>query len=149
VPAPLAVPSPGSLTTRQRFTEHSQNPACAACHQLFDPIGFVLENYDGYGRWRTEDNGQPIDAHGVLQGTSFDGPAGLAYYMSAPERTPHCLVLQWFRYALGRSELDVDDCTLGVLQDAFDQRGQRLQDLILAIVTNDAFLTRRTLPAGP
>ena len=57
-------PSPG-VTTRQRFEEHSKNP-CAGCHQLLDPLGFAFENYDGIGRYRTTDNGQPVDASGTL-----------------------------------------------------------------------------------
>jgi hypothetical protein len=152
IPLPPAMtPAPpgptGKLTTRQLYLAHTENPACRACHELFDPIGFGLENYDGYGRWRTEENGQPIDAHGVVLGSAFDGPDGLAHYLSDPDRTPHCVVVQFFRHALGRMEEDVDDCALGTLQAAFLRGGQRLGSLVRAITQNDAFLTRRTARA--
>jgi hypothetical protein len=143
IPAP---PPPGPMTTtRDLYAQHTANPSCRVCHDLFDPIGFGLENYDGYGRWRTEENGQTIDAHGVVLGSAFDGPAGLADYLSDPERTPRCVVVQLYRQALGRPEEDVDDCTLRTLQTAFVRGGQRLAPLVRAITANDAFLTRRAL----
>jgi hypothetical protein len=54
---------------RQRTELHRTNPVCANCHQMLDPIGFGLENFDAIGRWRDRDsNGQPIDASGELPG---------------------------------------------------------------------------------
>ena len=47
------------LSMRARMERHRADPVCASCHQLMDPIGLVLESYDGIGRWRTEDNGDP------------------------------------------------------------------------------------------
>ena len=38
-------------------SHHRVNPACASCHNLMDPIGFALENYDAIGRWRTHEDG--------------------------------------------------------------------------------------------
>jgi hypothetical protein len=139
------IPIGSNLTTRQRYAEHSTNPACAVCHEYFDPIGFGLENFDGYGRWRTEDNGTRIDASGVIYGTPFDGPAGLAQYLSAPDNAPRCLTIQLFRAALGRAETAADDCTLGALQAAFQRGGERVHALLVTIVTSDAFLSRRSL----
>jgi hypothetical protein len=54
------------LTMRQKLEKHRESPACAACHNLMDPIGFGLENFDGYGRWRDKDNGLPVDAAGLM-----------------------------------------------------------------------------------
>src|SRR6266849_3351761 len=53
-------------TMRQTMEAHHTNPACATCHQIFEPIGLALENFDAVGAWRTEDEGSPIDATGVL-----------------------------------------------------------------------------------
>ena len=64
---------------RERMAEHRANPACAGCHKLMDPVGFALENYDAVGRWRTTEDGKPIDASGGLpDGSKFEGVAGLA-----------------------------------------------------------------------
>lgn len=55
-------------TTRERYNEHSENPACAGCHRLMDPIGFAFEHYDAYGRHRADENGHAIDASGGIEG---------------------------------------------------------------------------------
>src|SRR5438046_2702266 len=67
-----------TLSVRERLAEHRANAACASCHNLMDPIGFSLENYDAIGRWRTVEEGQPIDVTGGLpDGSKFAGVAGL------------------------------------------------------------------------
>src|SRR5260370_7218443 len=52
------------MPVRERLEEHRRNPACAGCHQLMDPIGFALENFDPVGAWRTNDSGFHVDASG-------------------------------------------------------------------------------------
>jgi hypothetical protein len=70
------VTAPTSL--RQRLERHRQNPACASCHAVMDPIGFALENYDLIGKWRDTDGGVPVNASGTLfDGTPLDGPESL------------------------------------------------------------------------
>ena len=62
------------LSTRARLEQHRADPVCAACHHLFDPLGMAFENYDGIGRWRTIDQGVPVDSSGeVTQGIDLDG----------------------------------------------------------------------------
>ena len=34
------------LSMRERMEEHRENPACATCHRVMDPLGFALENFD-------------------------------------------------------------------------------------------------------
>ena len=54
-------------TARDRLTVHRENPTCAGCHALTDPIGLGMENYDGIGQYRTHENGAPIDASGTFE----------------------------------------------------------------------------------
>ena len=42
-------------TRRQRMIAHVENPTCASCHKLMDPIGFGLEHFDGIGKWREKE----------------------------------------------------------------------------------------------
>src|SRR5262249_2881357 len=59
-------------TMREKMAQHRANPACAGCHNLMDPIGFALENYDAVGRWRTMDANKAIDNAGSLpDGSQF------------------------------------------------------------------------------
>src|SRR5436309_3207147 len=83
-PPPPNVPSlkddreANTLTMRKRMEQHRENPACASCHKLMDPLGFALENFDAIGMWRTKQGAAPIDASGELpDGTKFQGPAEL------------------------------------------------------------------------
>lgn len=91
-PLPPPPPNAGTLpadagqnshsTLRETMAAHRSNPACAGCHNVIDPIGFGLENFDFIGRWRTHDPGGQIDAGGVLpDGSRFDSPAGLKQYI--------------------------------------------------------------------
>jgi hypothetical protein len=67
-----------SGSMRDRLLAHKVNPSCASCHRMFDPLGLALENFDATGAWRTTAAGWPIDASGTfIDGTPFDGPAGL------------------------------------------------------------------------
>ncbi len=72
------------LPVRERLAQHRADAACASCHNLIDPVGFALENFDAVGRWRDIENGAPVDATGGLpDGTRVrrccrtgTGPAG-------------------------------------------------------------------------
>ena len=71
-PPPANVPAlkdntvSSTLSVRERLAEHRANVACAGCHKLMDPVGFSLENFDAVGRWRTVEEGRPVDATGGL-----------------------------------------------------------------------------------
>ena len=140
-------PRPGA-TMRDLLEEHSNNPSCSICHKLFDPVGLGLENYDGYGVWRTHDNGQPINAAGRLLGADFDGPGGLARLLGESDQVSDCLVMQWFRYTFGRDPLPTDSCTLQQLKTAFMRDGRSFQALLQATVETDAFRTRIVTAGG-
>jgi hypothetical protein len=150
VPVPdIKPPSPG-VTTRQRFEEHSKNP-CATCHLLFDPLGFAFENYDGIGRWRTTDNGQPVDASGTLHlatgPVDFKDAVELMPALAASEEVRSCMATQWMRYLIRREETRGDLPSLEVVQKAFRDSSYDMRELLVAIVSSDAF-TRRTPAEG-
>jgi mono/diheme cytochrome c family protein len=97
-------------TLRQRMEAHRTNPVCAACHQLIDPFGFALENFDLVGRWRDSDAGEPIDAAAVLtDGTTIRGPQDLrAALLERSDAFVTALTEKLMTYALGRI-LTADD----------------------------------------
>jgi len=49
------------LSLRKQLEVHRKKAECAACHNLLDPLGFTMENYNAIGQWRNSDNGKPID----------------------------------------------------------------------------------------
>jgi hypothetical protein len=100
-------PSGKVLTMRERMEEHRANPVCASCHQIMDPIGFSLENFDAVGSWRTREGGTlgtPIDASGqLLDGTKVSGPVELRQaLLKHPEIFVSTLTEKLMTYALGR-----------------------------------------------
>ncbi|MES2709774.1 MAG: DUF1592 domain-containing protein [Verrucomicrobiota bacterium] len=51
-----------TFTMREKVTELTKPANCMGCHATINPLGFTLEHYDALGRWRTEDNGKPVNA---------------------------------------------------------------------------------------
>ena len=68
---PVDAPGATQRTTRQKLEQHRMaGSSCAACHQVMDPVGLGLENFDGVGAYRTMEVGLPIDASGNLDGVA-------------------------------------------------------------------------------
>jgi hypothetical protein len=102
------VPDP-SKTTRERFEIHSTDPACRACHNSIDPIGFSFEQFDGMGMLRATDNGTKVDsAVNVAIGADFDGAYtdsnALAQALSTSPTVRSCFARNVFRASAGRSD---------------------------------------------
>jgi hypothetical protein len=93
-----------SLPVRERLAAHRANAACAVCHNLIDPVGFALENFDAIGRWRTLEEGKPVDATGGLpDGREFVGVSGLeAGLLARPELFVSTMTEKLLTFALGR-----------------------------------------------
>jgi hypothetical protein len=152
-PADLEVRPPDldpNLTTRERFSQHSKDQFCAACHKLMDPIGLGFENFDAVGRWRDSESGKPVDASGEIVESdvngSFVGPAQLASKLADSGQVRDCLAKQWFRFGYGRSETPADQCSLETLKALYAAGGNDVRELMVALTQTDAFLYRR--PGG-
>ena len=128
-------------TARDRLTPHRTRRACAACHQIMDPIGLSLENFDGVGAYRTEENGAPIDASGELDGIGFDDPVALGQVVSEHPDLPACLVNRLSEYAMRRSLTDGETAWVDDLTATFAAHEYRLRDLLRVIATSDALHT--------
>ncbi|MEM9191783.1 MAG: DUF1592 domain-containing protein [Myxococcota bacterium] len=140
IPEPVA-----GETTRQRFSRHSSDPNCTGCHSLIDPIGFGFEHYDALGRWRAEEDGRVIDATGEVLNAgdaegSFNGIPDLAARFAASDHVASCVATQSYRYAMGRSLTNFDDCSIAQIRQEFVTSGYDLKELLVSIVRSDAFL---------
>ena len=139
-----------TMTTKQRFAAHRDNPACESCHKLIDPIGFGFERYDATGAWRTTENGKPVDATGELSGTDVDGPfdgaVALGRKLVDSKDVESCVAKHWFHFAVGREASDLDRCTVETLTGNFARTGGDLRQLLLATVQTDAFFFKGSQP---
>jgi len=117
-----------------------------------DPIGFSLENFDAIGLWRTEDEGQAIDAAAqVFDGTNINGPADLRrWLLSYADQFVEVVAEKLLTYALGRG-VDYRDMPLvrSIAREASHQ-DNRFSAIILSIVKSRAFLMNGPIgePAG-
>lgn len=143
-------PSPTPATsTRERFAQHSEDPVCATCHMMMDPIGLGFENYGPLGEFRSADGPQEVDASGELifvddaTAGNFDGALELSQKLSTSPDLASCMANQWFRFALGRVESEDDLCSLLEIQSGFSESGNNIRDLIALIASSEAFRSVR------
>jgi hypothetical protein len=137
-------------TMRERMSAHRANPVCAACHNMIDPAGFALENFDAIGRWRTVDESfNPIDASGALpDGTKFTGVSELrAALTRRPQRFANTVAEKLLTYALGRGLEPYDMTAVRRIVAETKKDDYRFQSLVLAIVKSYPFTMRRSEPA--
>ena len=139
-------------TLRQRMEQHRADPNCAACHYKMDSLGFALENFDAFGRYRESAEGQLIDSTGTLPGGhEISSVIELQDFIVRNQRKQfiRCVVEKLFIYALGRGPIATDDCLIDEIStDAFEQ-DHRFSDIVKAIVTSEAFLGRSRLANHP
>jgi len=136
-----------TLSVRERLTEHRANAACASCHNLMDPAGFSLENFDAIGRWRTVEEGQPIDATGGLpDGSKFIGVSGLEDgLLKRPELFVGTLTEKLLTFALGRGIEPYDAPAVRKVVHEAQAKDFRFSSVILGIVSSTPFTMRRSL----
>ena len=148
VPAPppnvdfsaLEDPTSPFRTARDRVNFHLQNPVCAGCHKITDPMGLALENFDGGGQFRDNEKGVPIDASGVLDGASFKNIAGLSHAMREHPQVPRCLVRRIYSYGTGGPLTNDSNDQVDALTKVFASNGYRVPELMRAIASSDAFV---------
>ncbi len=126
-------------TQRERVAAHLQNPSCAGCHRITDPIGLALENFDGAGRFRDSEGGSPIDTSGDLDGKEFTDSVGLAQSLRDNPGLPRCLVQRVYSYASGSAMKPTDRVLLEYLTAQFSQDGYKLPELMRTVVLSNAF----------
>jgi len=151
-PPPANVPAlkdqtvSASLSVRARLAEHRANAVCAGCHGLMDPVGFALENFDAVGRWRTEEDGEAIDASGGLPGGSqFAGVEGLEReLLRQPEQFVGTLTEKLMAYALGRGIEPYDAPAIRKIVLQAREADFHFSSLIIGIVNSTPFQMRRS-----
>src|SRR3989442_14019763 len=128
-------------TMRQKMLEHRVRADCIQCHALMDPIGFSLENFDGVGLWRTDEEGTRVDASAkVFDGTSIDGPAGLRkWLLEYSDQFVQVVAEKLLTYALGRG-VEYQDMPLvrSLARDAA-KNGNKFSALVLGVVKSKPF----------
>jgi mono/diheme cytochrome c family protein len=133
-------------TMRERMEVHRQNPSCAACHRVMDPLGFALENFDAVGAWRTRDLDNAIDPSGTLaDGTAVDGPVALRRALLAtPQQFVGTVAEKLLTYSLGRGLTAADMPAVRRIVTAAAPGDYKMGDLVLGVVRSVPFQMRVT-----
>ncbi len=126
-------------TARDRVNAHLENPVCAGCHRITDPMGLALENFDGIGAFRETERGQEIDASGTLDGKPFTDAVGLSQALRDHPALPSCLVKRAFSYGTGSPTGNADRPLLAYFTAQFGTDGYKLPALLRTITMSDAF----------
>ncbi len=133
------------LTMRALLEQHRQNPTCATCHRILDPLGFSLENFDAIGQWRTKEAGGPVDASGELaDGTKVNGPVALRQaILSHPGQFVDTLTEKLLTYALGRGLEYYDMPVVRSIAQQAAHNDYRFSSIVLGIVRSTPFEMKR------
>ncbi len=154
-PPPGVDPNPkaeGFKTTRERYKAHSDNKYCFGCHKYMDPIGLAFENYDAFGRWRSDENGIAVDASGTIHevdgvkeggnDVAFNGVTELVDYLASSDEVKECMVRFWSYYSYGAAKWDQDGCTYDAVRTAAAAGNFSMQSVWLALASAPHFTSR-------
>jgi hypothetical protein len=161
--APVPAPPPGveadlkesadesrPMSVRERLEKHRENPTCASCHQVMDPIGYAMENFDLIGRWRDTEAGMPINARDVMaDGTPLNGVADLRRVLvSHADDFVTNVSEKLLQYALGRRLEYYDQPAVRRIVAESRKDRHTLSALVQAIVRSAPFQMRTQPPAA-
>jgi hypothetical protein len=135
------MPGAAPKSVRARLEQHRNNPVCATCHNVMDPIGFALENFDAIGAWRTKEPGAAIDSSGQMaNGTPVNGPETLRAALTAePEHFVGIVTEKLLTYALGRGLEAYDMPTVRAIVRDAAEHDYRFSAVVLGIANSEAF----------
>lgn len=129
------------LTIRERLEKHRENPSCAGCHDMIDPIGFALEKFDAVGKWRLSDNGSRVDTNATLwDGSNINGVNGLLEaLLDKRDLFVEALTEKLMTYGLGRKVEYFDMPEIREIVRQAKRDNYRFSSLVLGIVSSRAF----------
>jgi cytochrome c553 len=129
------------LSVAEQLAQHRASAFCSSCHNVIDPIGLSLDNFDVTGAWRIKDRGVPVNVAGELyDGTPINGVGDLRTALVARAD----VVITHFTetlmaYALGRRVEYYDMPAIRKIVTDAKARDYRLTSLILGVTKSAPF----------
>lgn len=145
---PALPPRADAQTNRELVDSFTGPGTCGAgCHAAYiNPAGFAFENFDGLGTYRTTEGGQPIDSSGTYPFEDGDATfANLKEFTDLLALRPDvhgCYTKQLLSSLYSRVPNPRDAQIARQLAQRSLAENLSSRALILALVENDAFLTR-------
>ncbi|HYJ11856.1 MAG TPA: DUF1588 domain-containing protein [Polyangiaceae bacterium] len=147
-----SVPQDAGETERERIENVTKPARCAGCHAFINPFGFMQENFDAIGRYRSQDAGKPIDASisvDFLDEGAFSASSGVEALRGFTRslRFQQCFTRQLFRFYMGRDEQVGDDPLLRQLFFEFAQNDtQSILGMLRSLAGAASFSARAEAP---
>lgn len=145
--APLAAELHPDLTTRERVALQTKPQACQSCHNVINPLGFILERYDAIGRYRASEKGRPIDDSGTYETREgkvqqFKGVREFAQFLARSEEVHEAFVAQLFHHLVKQPIRAYGRNKLAELREFFVAHDCNIQDLAVEIIAQAAWNPR-------
>lgn len=147
-PPPIAVAFENNhfaphLTMREKVTELTSDQACLSCHEVINPLGFALENFDAVGRWRTQDQKKPIDTRSnytSATGTTLtiDSPGDIANFAVASPIAQRAFITQVFQHLSGQNPAAYGSQVVEALRHDFVADDFHIKKLLVNIASRTA-----------
>ena len=158
-----------AMRERMRVTREEY---CWKCHQHMDPLGLPFEQYDHFGRFRTEEivvdkakddallaktpdrkfrpmttapndtTGAIIDSGDPALDGPVKGPLEMIEKLANSKKVEQVFVRHVFRYFLGRNETLADGPVLMAAHKAYRDGGGSMKALLVSLLSSDASLIR-------
>jgi hypothetical protein len=143
-----------TLSTRERFAQHTTEAACQNCHQYIDGLGFGFENFDATGRFRSMENGKPVDSTGRItnlndlslkpqQHLDFSSLPELAQILSESPMAKECFAFQFYRYSRGVAGQAEDRCASRKANQKFIDGGVTITGMMVEQTQAPGFLLKK------
>lgn len=132
-------------TLREKLALHREDPVCASCHDMMDPIGLALEHFDAVGQWRDDDQGGTIEtANTFFTGEPFEGHGEMIDLIVESESLERCATTKIMTYAMGRLATEEKDwCAIDAATYSAVQSGGSFSDIIAEVAKSAPFRMRR------
>jgi hypothetical protein len=132
-----------NLSTRERITLQTTPKNCQSCHGIINPLGFTLENFDAIGRYRTEENGKPVDSRGSFVTRSgdtveFRGARELSKFVQTSDESQEAFVARLFHNTVKQPILAFGPEKLAELRRYFADNQFNMRRLLVEIVVETA-----------
>ena len=134
-------PEDPKLTLREKM-KVVRKEECWKCHQRMDPLGLPLEQFDLWGKHRTEELERPVVTTGELNGESVANPFEVMRRLADSKRVHQVFLRYVFRFFCGRNEALGDARTLRKMERAYHQDQGSLKAAILELLVSDSFIQR-------
>ena len=142
----------GTFPTQRAYVEAltETDATCKGCHSVFNPLGYVMENYDAIGKWQTVDprGGGAVNATATVNvgngatSKEIKSPTELMEEIAKAPKAQELYAQAWVAFATGRQPNGNDQCVVNDLKTKLAGNNYPILSLLADLTQTDAFRSR-------